>query len=516
MGSAHTLPFLLLVVLSLSAASTDQHNRNSTNWIRLANPEDVLLTTYYGSPSNSLSVLIYVDKDITDFDIFIESSMPSVATVSDDVLISSCEQISWNSTIERPNSTNDIEYEGLQDTETCYNLSFTSTAVYIGYSNLKFYSQSNETTDDEYLGVVLLRAIRPHRPVDTAYNLSIMILVTIVMLATGNDLEFETIKEHLKKPKAPIVAVLAQFTIMPLISYAVIWIFGYTGGKALGFFAMGCSPGGGTSNMYSRLFDGDMSLSVTMTTLGTVASIGMLPLWLYTLGETIPADEGVEKVQIPFLNILQSLAFIVVPLGIGALMKYKLPRVALAIKKWLNVMFLLALIFFLVFLIYVKFYVFVKWDMELTIAACALPYGGYLLGGLVAWICRFDWRLIKTIAIETGMQSIAVSALVIMSVSNQPDNDLALTLPIASTVVAGWPFFIILPIYVLRQKLKERKKAKSEKNITDSESSISDESMETIACEKQRLELDSLDEPTANNEFEKRELPSVEMKLLNR
>lgn len=49
---------------------------------------------------------------------------------------------------------------------------------------------------------------------------------------------------------------------------------GYTGGKALGFFTLGCSPGGGTSNIYAKLSNGDLSLSVTMTTLSTIASLG--------------------------------------------------------------------------------------------------------------------------------------------------------------------------------------------------------------------------------------------------
>ena len=49
---------------------------------------------------------------------------------------------------------------------------------------------------------------------------------------------------------------------------------GYKGGWALGLFAMGCSPGGGGSNIYSKLLNGNMSLSVTMTTLSTIACLG--------------------------------------------------------------------------------------------------------------------------------------------------------------------------------------------------------------------------------------------------
>ena len=47
-----------------------------------------------------------------------------------------------------------------------------------------------------------------------------------------------------------------------------------TGGLALGYFAAGCAPGGGSSNMYTYLLGGDVSLSVTMTLFSISASLG--------------------------------------------------------------------------------------------------------------------------------------------------------------------------------------------------------------------------------------------------
>ena len=50
--------------------------------------------------------------------------------------------------------------------------------------------------------------------------------------------------------------------------------FGMSGGLALGYFASGCAPGGGPSNFYTYLLRGDVSLSVTMTLISIVASLG--------------------------------------------------------------------------------------------------------------------------------------------------------------------------------------------------------------------------------------------------
>ena len=57
-------------------------------------------------------------------------------------------------------------------------------------------------------------------------------------------------------------------------AFALIKVFGMSGGLALGYFAAGCAPGGGSSNMYTYLLGGDVSLSVTMTLISIIASLG--------------------------------------------------------------------------------------------------------------------------------------------------------------------------------------------------------------------------------------------------
>ncbi|XP_067944351.1 ileal sodium/bile acid cotransporter-like [Watersipora subatra] len=450
--------FFFLVAATLASPGVVKGNGTSSDF-RLFTPNE-RFTIYYDSPPTHLTAILYTSKMINNFTISVASMKTSVATVSEEVNISPC-QVETNHTI----PTSGDHKANLEMPGTCYNLSFYGTSVYIGYSTIKFYVSMNGSDENVYIDSVLLRAVRRRRILDLVYDLSFKIIIIVTIMAMGTDLEFDIIKRHLKRPKAPGIALLSQFLIMPLLAYGIIWMMGYTGGKALGFFAMGCSPGGGTSNMYAKLFNGDLSLSVTMTTLSTAASLGMLPLWVYTLGATIPADEGVGEIKLPFVNILQSLAFLVIPLAIGALVKLKLPRIATIIRKSLNVMFLVVVIVFLTLMIYVNQYIFVQWNVELMLSACMLPYGGYILGGLFAWICRFEWPLIKTIAIETGLQNTAVSILVAMSLSGQPDNDLAVILPIASTIVAACPFYVTLPIYLLRQRILKKREKKLEKDM---------------------------------------------------
>ncbi|VDN49451.1 unnamed protein product [Dibothriocephalus latus] len=43
-----------------------------------------------------------------------------------------------------------------------------------------------------------------------------------------------------------------------------------------GLFIMGSAPGGGASNVWTRLLDGDLNLSMTMTLISSLAALGML------------------------------------------------------------------------------------------------------------------------------------------------------------------------------------------------------------------------------------------------
>ena len=58
------------------------------------------------------------------------------------------------------------------------------------------------------------------------------------------------------------------------MAYSVVRLFGFTHDIALGYFSIGCAPGGGHSNIYTFLFNGDVSLSVTMTFVSNIASLG--------------------------------------------------------------------------------------------------------------------------------------------------------------------------------------------------------------------------------------------------
>ncbi|KAI0214458.1 P3 protein [Lamellibrachia satsuma] len=227
-------------------------------------------------------------------------------------------------------------------------------------------------------------------------------------------------------------------------------LFGFTHDTALGYFAVGCAPGGGHSNIYTFLFNGNVSLSVTMTFVSVIASLAMLPLWLLTLGQTLlDKDTGVV---IPFSRIASSLFIIIVPLIIGIFIGRFKPNVAAVIRKILRPFFFFVVIVFFPIAIYMNIAVIRMFTVAVVMAGCCLPYIGFLLGAVLSAVCRQSRARIITIALETGIQNIGIPILVMQNSLPHPESEIAMIGPIAVAIATPLPLWLGLTIQEVRRR----------------------------------------------------------------
>lgn len=123
----------------------------------------------------------------------------------------------------------------------------------------------------------------------------------------------------------------------------------------LGMFFTGVSPGGGASNMWTVILGGNMNLSITMTTISTIAALGTMPLWLFTLGKTI---FDASNIPVPYRKLLTFIIGLIVPLFIGYLIQRYLNKLAQTCARWLKCVSAFLLIFIIVFAIATNLYLF--------------------------------------------------------------------------------------------------------------------------------------------------------------
>ncbi|CAH1784906.1 unnamed protein product [Owenia fusiformis] len=358
------------------------------------------------------------------------------------------------------------------------NASITIRGVRLGRTTLTAYHQLiNRTTSP---GVAVHRnyrisVVRRTRTLDTVYRAILIPIVIILTLCMGCALDLDVIKVILKRPIPPFIGFCCQFILMPLLGFAISQAFRMEAGLGLGLLVVSCSPGGGASNAWSVLLRGDINLSMTMTFISKICALFMMPLWLFTLGRFYLE----QRIGIPYVDIVLSLISLLTPIIIGVIIRKIKASIADFLTKGVRVMSLSLIVYILGFGTYVNVYRYrmMGSDPSIIPSAFLLPAFGFTMGMGLARLLRQTPRNSVTIGIETGIQDITISLVVLQFTFGQPEADLAAVMPIATVLFMHIPLmiaYVILTIYARTCEKNKKEKdgelgAIGTDNITEKE-----------------------------------------------
>ena len=111
-------------------------------------------------------------------------------------------------------------------------------------------------------------------------------LLMIVMFGMGLTLILEDFVIVFRRPKDIITGCIAQFTVMPLLAFVLGKGFHLEAGLLAGVILVGTCPGGTASNVMTYLSNGDVPLSVGMTSVNTLLSPFLTPMITFLLLRT--------------------------------------------------------------------------------------------------------------------------------------------------------------------------------------------------------------------------------------
>ena len=180
------------------------------------------------------------------------------------------------------------------------------------------------------------------------------IVLGLIMFGVSLDLSAEDFKRAARHPRAPIAGMLAQFFIMPALTFCLVLALAPPPSIALGMILVASCPGGNVSNFIVHTGRGDTALSVTMTAISTAAAVVMTPLNVGFWGGMLPGTaEILRSFSIGYATMFQSVFVLLgIPLVLGMLTARYLPKVARFLRKPFKV---ISILFFFVF-IAVAFY----------------------------------------------------------------------------------------------------------------------------------------------------------------
>ncbi|KAH9399633.1 hypothetical protein TYRP_017622, partial [Tyrophagus putrescentiae] len=240
----------------------------------------------------------------------------------------------------------------------------------------------------------------------------IVVLLVCVMFAMGCSITWAQVWSHVRRPVGVLIGMLSQFVLLPFSAYCLIVIFKLDPLHATGLLILACSPGGVTSNIFAYFLEGDLSLSVTMTSFSTVVALFMMPfnVWLY--GRNLETDALV----IPYGKMTVSLLSLTTPVAIGMLVNWKLPKVAPILTQIGSVAGFAIIVVCQTLEVFIFPDIFNDVPAALYMAEFLLPLLGLALGFIAASIFRLEYPIRRTIAIEAGIQNVG-TALTIITLS---------------------------------------------------------------------------------------------------
>ena len=228
-------------------------------------------------------------------------------------------------------------------------------------------------------------------------------LLGVVMFGMGMTLTFQDFKRVLQRPWEVLLGVAAQFLIMPLAAWFLVWLFALPPELAIGVVLVGTCPGGTASNVISYLARGDVALSVSMTMATTLLAPVVTPTLTWLLAGS--------WIEVSFTAMMISIAqMVLLPLLLGLTAHHFFER---TVERVLPVMPVVSVVT-IVLLVggVVALGAESLLDVGLLMAAIVVLHNafGLVLGYGMARLFRLDSKKARTVSIEVGMQNSGMAA----------------------------------------------------------------------------------------------------------
>ena len=223
-------------------------------------------------------------------------------------------------------------------------------------------------------------------------------LLMIVMFGMGLTLKLEDFKLVFTRPKDILIGCVAQFTIMPLLAFALGKVFGLDAALLAGVVLVGTCPGGTSSNVITYLSKGDVALSVGMTSVNTLLAPFLTPAITYLLLKTTVTVDPMSM----FLSIVK---VVIIPIALGFIINKLFGKTTQKLVKVLPSVSVIAICLIVAAV--------VSHNSEKILTTGAIIFVVVILHNLLGYACGFGLGKLlhmspakrKAVAVEIAMQN---------------------------------------------------------------------------------------------------------------
>jgi BASS family bile acid:Na+ symporter len=237
---------------------------------------------------------------------------------------------------------------------------------------------------------------------ETLAMLSVLVFVISSMLSMGLSLTTKQIVEPLKDTKLVVLALVANFVIVPIIAYALARVLSLDESLSIGLILISMAAGAPFLPKLVEVAKGNTPFSVGLMVLLMVVTIVYLPLVLPLV---------VTGVEVNPLDIARSLiVMMLIPLGIGLFIKARYEDAAEKIRPTFASASNIAILVLIVLGVVLNFESMIALIGSKGLLAAALFIGGALIAG---YLLGGKDRSIKSVmALGTGQRNISAALVV--------------------------------------------------------------------------------------------------------
>lgn len=223
-------------------------------------------------------------------------------------------------------------------------------------------------------------------------------LLGVIMFGMGLTLRADDFRVVFSRPKDVFIGCLSQFTVMPLLAWALARIFALDEALTVGVVLVGCCPGGTASNVITYLARGDLALSVGMTGVSTLLAPVLTPLLVLLLAD--------KTVDVDVAGMLLSILWVVIlPIAAGLLVRRLWPRQTSAATAFLPALSTLAICAIVLIVIAANAGKLLSSGVTVILVVMLHNVGGLAIGYAIGAALGLPAAKRKAISIEVGMQN---------------------------------------------------------------------------------------------------------------
>jgi len=224
------------------------------------------------------------------------------------------------------------------------------------------------------------------------------ILFGVTMFAIGWMLPRDEIDQVIRRWPTVFGGTAVQYASMPLLAFAAATLFGFEGETRLGIIIIGCVPGAMASNVLTLVARGNVSYSLSLTTMATLIAPLLVPtiLWL-ALGQQVEV-QGFSM----FLNLC---AMVVLPVLAGHALGRFRPEWSGVAKRIGPVIANLTILWIIAVVVGKNRDGLQAVDGRLITALLSINICGYLAGTLGAFALKLTPGMRRALTLEIGMQN---------------------------------------------------------------------------------------------------------------